>query len=1385
MKGIRYAFILSALLVLNTQAENPGSGVRHVQKSAVMQDGRVARYYSFGDVKDSKSAVKDLKGSGADLVFMPYREGDRTVDDLKVVEGRVEGRNAVRLDRGWYQGPPVDIKEKQFAFCCWFRRTGAGSIMSSSGVEEGHIVSVSGWKRGWCVATVYDEINTLRFCMGKQGGCEKAMSDISVADNVWYHLAVTWDGKEMLLYFNGVLAGKKKYEGGYIPAGKEDYLRIGYAGGETGSVILDIDEVAIYSRALDGNELRKLAQGRISLENRLFSSADESLRRGDYRQARNNYEKLMELPYVEDARELALFNIAESFRLEKDYASAHRTYGEILSLADLGINYRLYGLFRQAEVYLEQKNYNGARKLYSEITGTKQVSANHLFRAQMLTGDTYRFERKYGQARTIYEKLLEEQYRARNPHENCRLELLDRLDILEGLKDGQAEKSIQQKRADWVNSPKYGIYVSLHGSDENEGSKERPFATIKRAQEEVRKIKAKGMPEGGIAVYLRGGKYFITEGISFGQEDSGSADAPVVYRSYPGEYVRLIGGRQITNFKPLADPDILRRLPEESGGKVWVSDLKEAGITDFGHIRNRGTHHHLDQPGAIELFFDTKPMQLSRWPDACLNRMPNEGWAWTGLVNPEGDGKASYYTYNLGRFRYSEDRPERWKEEKDIWASGYFISTYVKNHLRVIDIDTENRTAYLDKDIRWHPSEGLYNTRVRPGMPYYFYNILGEISLPGEFYVDREKGRLYFYPPGEIEGSEVIVSTLDAPVITSEGTSNLAFFGLTLECTWHSAVTLKECRNILVAGCTIRNTGNQAVLVDGGMNNGVSGCDIYDTGDGGIDIRGGDRNKLMPSGNYAENNHIYRFNRFSFSSRYAVNLHGTGNRASHNLIHDAPYLSVYFRGWDNVIEYNEIYDVTCEGKDGGAIYTQDGPYMAGRGNMIRYNFIHHVTEHSSEVPYDNPGINGIYLDGLTGGVTMTGNVIYRCTGTALYTHGPDCRVENNIFFDNRLGIHQGDRTAILIQPLRIKQWEDGIIYGGIRYNLPPWATRYPRLPLFKSEKWEKPVGWPRDVFIEKNINAGGRFLFIQSKKIEEDIAVKDNMDGFNPMLVNPEKLDFRLRPGSPVYRKPAFDPVPFGQIGLYEDPLRASWPVVKTPAGRYYKPEKLAVLPPESRSRKQPLSETKVKPVEYEVAKKTSPINIDGRLEKEEWMGLDRKKALVIEHLVGSEGFNDRSYAWLLHDGEYLYLGIENGPNPFCPGMDEKYRKLSKVMNELAIEGVHSESTWWWQENIDTGPVYIFGGYSDGRLDVLNNFGMPRKILDYLGKAVEYKAVMLNAEEYRWTAEWKIPFAALNIRSGVPGALKFNIGGPRRGGWTAWANTGWQVDRAGILRFIR
>ncbi|HNV20581.1 MAG TPA: hypothetical protein PKM22_02965, partial [Candidatus Hydrogenedentes bacterium] len=136
------------------------------------------------------------------------------------------------------------------------------------------------------------------------------------------------------------------------------------------------------------------------------------------------------------------------------------------------------------------------------------------------------------------------------------------------------------------------FYVATNGNDAwsgklaapNAESSDGPFATLQRARDAIRAVKAQGeLPVGGIEVVVAGGIYTLDAPFDLAAEDSGTAANRIVYRAADGAEVRLVGGRVVNNFQPVTDQAILDRLDEPARGQVLQADLKALGITDFGN----------------------------------------------------------------------------------------------------------------------------------------------------------------------------------------------------------------------------------------------------------------------------------------------------------------------------------------------------------------------------------------------------------------------------------------------------------------------------------------------------------------------------------------------------------------------------------------------------------------------------------------------------------------------------------------------------------------------------------------------------------------------------------------------------------------------------------
>jgi len=655
-------------------------------------------------------------------------------------------------------------------------------------------------------------------------------------------------------------------------------------------------------------------------------------------------------------------------------------------------------------------------------------------------------------------------------------------------------------RAD--GSPQLDFYVSTTGSDKNSGTKEKPFATLERARDAVRSLKEAGpLPSGGLTIWVRGGQYVISKTFKLTSQDSGTKEAPVVYRACEGEEIRLTGGRVVSGFKPIDDPAVLSRIQEECRDNVLQVDLKAQGITDFGNITSRGFGRPM-RPAGLELFFQDRPMQLARWP--------NRGWARIAGVPAGKQG---------GKFTYDGDRPKRWVHSDDVWVHGYWTWDWAESYEKVKAIDTSKR------EIITHEPHGVYGYSV--GKRYYALNILEELDEPGEWYLDRKTGVLYFWPPAPLDAATAHVSILEKPMVSLENVSYVTLRDLTLEITRGTAVEVIGGDHNFIAGCTLRNIGNAAVSIRGGKENGVIGCDIYQTGDGGIRLRGGDRRTLTPAGHFAVNNHIYDFSRWVRTYRPAVSVGGVGNRVAHNLIHDAPHSAILLGGNEHVIEFNHIHHVCMETSDAGAFYM--GRDFTARGNIVRHNFFHHLGKGS---------VQAIYLDDCASGTTVYGNVCCKAGRGLLLGGGRDNTIENNIFVECRPAIHIDGRGLGWA-----KFWFDGSDctlmdrLKAMNHTKPPYSVRYPELVTLLDDEPAVPKGNR----ILRNIRVGGRWLDLLNGLTDKIIKIENNLTEGDPGFVAPEKLDFRLKDNSPAF-KLGFKQIPVKKIGLCKDEYRTTLP---------------------------------------------------------------------------------------------------------------------------------------------------------------------------------------------------------------------------------------------------
>jgi len=551
------------------------------------------------------------------------------------------------------------------------------------------------------------------------------------------------------------------------------------------------------------------------------------------------------------------------------------------------------------------------------------------------------------------------------------------------------------------------LYVSTQGNDNwsgrhpapNANRTDGPLATICKARDVVRTRKRYGELTGPVMVYLRGGRYRLSEPITFGPQDS----APVTYSAYPGEKPILDGGVRIEGWQ----------AADLNGSKVWVAHLP--GVAE-GRWNFR------------QLFVNGERRQRPR--------LPKEGFYWMSNVPDvlaEAGGGAGSDTFQCAA---GDIHPWRNLCDVDVVVPHYWVT----ERMPIASFDPQTDTVVSSRRSIF----ALKDDRDHGWAKYWVENVFEALCQPGEWYLDRMQGRLYYLPlpSEEVDTIEAYAPRieyllrLDGDPDSARYVEFLRFEGITFEhSSWYQppgggerfgrlpdvdyaaapqaainipgAIQMTGAHYCAVEDCTIRHIGWYGVEVGPGCEAiRIVGNEMCDLGAGGVKVDGASvrEARCQRTGNNSiTDNHIHDGGHVFHSAVGIVATHTFGNQLVHNHIHDFYYTGVSC-GWewtyadsvskDNLIEKNHIHHL---GKnllsDLGGIYTLG----VQPGTVLRGNVIHDIEKW-------NYGGRGIYPDQGSSHLLIENNIVYDTASQPFSQHfGRGNIVRNNIFAFGREG----------------------------------------------------------------------------------------------------------------------------------------------------------------------------------------------------------------------------------------------------------------------------------------------------------------------------------------------------------------------------------------------
>lgn len=549
------------------------------------------------------------------------------------------------------------------------------------------------------------------------------------------------------------------------------------------------------------------------------------------------------------------------------------------------------------------------------------------------------------------------------------------------------------------------IFVSTVGDDSGDGSEEEPLRTLEKAIDVANEMREDS--DKLIEILLREGTYSVTNTIKI--INSQKDNSLLKISAYQDEKVTINAGVDI----PLSDMSIADSnftnaiIDKPNAGSVLQYNLKDAQIEDFGEISLRGHLISDEKEAQAELSLNGEVQKLAGWPNG----------EYTGLIKPTDSNEYGKRTKsgiaNGCSFKVNYDRPSQWSKLEQAWLSGTIGPNYEFDYYPVSRFDSEEKRVYLSRGAL----EKYYTE------PYYrFENVPEELDEPGEYYIDRQSGMLYFYPPEDAPKDSVLTITMSTPTLDVSGkapnsmfrienSKNIVFENLIFKGGRGSAITGKNNSNIKFINCEINSFGENGIRFDASTDITISDCKIHDVGqDGILFVSCGNYQTLSPSNIVVSNNDIYNFARLERSYKTGIDFgyRCVGATAANNHIHNGPHAGMIFYGVNNDIYGNEFDNLVTEFSDMDALYCNNSNYPWERGNKIHNNYFHDIGKSSMNGRHQI-NVRAIRTDNRGCGLNIYENLFYNIgdggngNGNngigAITAEGTRNRIFNNLFVD--------------------------------------------------------------------------------------------------------------------------------------------------------------------------------------------------------------------------------------------------------------------------------------------------------------------------------------------------------------------------------------------------
>lgn len=636
-------------------------------------------------------------------------------------------------------------------------------------------------------------------------------------------------------------------------------------------------------------------------------------------------------------------------------------------------------------------------------------------------------------------------------------------------------------------------------------------------------------PEGPITVWVRGGVYSFEKPVVLGPEHSW----PITFRAYGREKPVFSGARRITEW----------RVGTINGRAVWIADLPTVAAGEWAFR---------------ELYVNGRRAERPRLPEKGFYRMKSV----PGAVLPAG-----WDNRHFDQFIAESDQVRDFKNLNDVEA--VYVHYWIEERSTLRAVDRATGRVMMDRPSYTTPV-GSFGSQLAD---YYFDNVFEALKKPGQWYLDRAAGQLYYLPrkgeslktaevfapcclqllglvgkleehryvehirfegitfahtdwrhPDVSDGATFLGKASDQPNQSRrQGRGRLAA-SAQAACDVPGVIYFEGARHCTLENCTIEHVGWYGVEIsDGCRGIRLVGNTIRDLGAGGVKINGAAARdpevRMRETGHHRiTDNTICRGGRVFHSAVGVLSMNAHNMVICHNHIFDLFYTGISC-GWEWGYQEN-----------------------VSRDNLIAYNHIHDL---GHKVLSD---MGGIYTLGVQPGTVLKNNLIYGITsahygGWCIYPDEGSSHllIENNICYDaDRQPFHQHyGRRNVVRNNIWVFGGESVGIYSRNESHEGVIWTRNIMVskgePIFKSHfgPAQEAHRIQADLNLYWDVSGKPHFMMAQKKysfKQWQALGRDQNSMVADPKFKNIDRRDFTLAPNSPAF-KLGFVPIEMKTVG--------------------------------------------------------------------------------------------------------------------------------------------------------------------------------------------------------------------------------------------------------------